>query len=127
MIELWRTFTFDAAHYLPKVPAGHKCGNMHGHTYTVEVRLQGELDPVTGWVCDFGDIKDAFRPLESQLDHKLLNEIPGLDNPTSEMLAQWIWARLSEPLPHLSSVAVSETPSSGVVYRGGNPPARTRA
>ena len=118
MTELWRTFSFDAAHYLPKVPPGHKCGNMHGHTYTVEIRLRGEVDPVAGWVCDFGDIKDAFRPLEAELDHKVLNDVPGLDNPTSELLAQWLWARLIDVLPDLYSVSVSETANSGVVYRG---------
>jgi len=121
MTELWRTFDFDAAHYLPKVPSGHKCGGMHGHTYTVEVRLRGEVDPVAGWVCDFGDIKEAFRPLESELDHKVLNDVPGLDNPTSELLAQWLWDRLAVSLPHLYSVSVSETPNSGVVYRGDLP------
>ena len=118
MTELWRTFSFDAAHYLPKVPAGHKCGNMHGHTYTVEIRLRGEVDPVAGWVCDFGDIKEAFRPLEAELDHKVLNDIPGLDNPTSELLAQWLWECLIDVLPGLYSVGVSETANSGVVYRG---------
>jgi 6-pyruvoyltetrahydropterin/6-carboxytetrahydropterin synthase len=118
MTEIWRTFSFDAAHYLPKVPAGHKCGGMHGHTYSVEVRVRGDVDPVAGWVYDFGDIKDAFRPLELQLDHKVLNDVPGLDNPTSELLAAWLWERLKAVLPGLESVSVSETPTSGVVYRG---------
>ena len=118
MTELWRTFSFDAAHYLPKVPAGHKCGNMHGHTYTVEIRLRGDVDPVAGWVRDFGDIKEAFRPIEAELDHKVLNDVPGLDNPTSELLAQWLWERLVNVLPDLYSVTVSETANSGVVYRG---------
>ncbi|MGY1834356.1 6-carboxytetrahydropterin synthase QueD [Blastococcus sp. SYSU DS0510] len=118
MTEIWRTFSFDAAHYLPKVPAGHKCGGMHGHTYSVEVRLRSEVDPVTGWVRDFGDVKEAFRPIEQQLDHKVLNDVPGLDNPTSELLAQWLWQRLLPTLPELYSVSVSETPNSGVIYRG---------
>ncbi|MGY2129394.1 6-carboxytetrahydropterin synthase QueD [Blastococcus sp. SYSU DS0617] len=117
MTEIWRTFSFDAAHYLPKVPAGHKCGGMHGHTYSVEVRLRGEVDAVTGWVRDFGDLKEAFRPLEQELDHKVLNDVPGLDNPTSELLARWLWQRLRPTLPELYSVTVSETPTSGVVYR----------
>jgi 6-pyruvoyltetrahydropterin/6-carboxytetrahydropterin synthase len=118
MTEIWRTFTFDAAHYLPKVPEGHKCGGLHGHTYSVEVRLKGAPDPVTGWVRDFGDIKTAFAPLDHQLDHKLLNEVAGLDNPTSELLAEWIWVRLIDALPELTAVTVSETANSGVVYRG---------
>jgi 6-pyruvoyltetrahydropterin/6-carboxytetrahydropterin synthase len=121
MTEIWRTFTFDAAHYLPKVPSGHKCAGMHGHTYTVEIRLRDVVDPVTGWVCDFGDIKDAFRPLELQLDHKVLNDVPGLGNPTSELLTQWLWERLEGVLPGLNSVSVSETPTSGAVYRGPGP------
>src|SRR5436305_4222711 len=83
------------------------CGALHGHTYTVEVRVRGEIDPVAGWVCDFGDIKDAFRPIEAELDHKLLNDVTGLDNPTSEMLAQWIWGRLAGRLGSLYSVSVS--------------------
>jgi 6-pyruvoyltetrahydropterin/6-carboxytetrahydropterin synthase len=116
--EIYRTFSFDAAHYLPKVPEGHKCGGMHGHTYTVELRLAGEVDPVAGWVRDFGDVKEAFKPLEVLLDHHVLNDVPGLDNPTSELLAQWIWDRLVVDLPELVSITVSETASSGVVYRG---------
>jgi 6-pyruvoyltetrahydropterin/6-carboxytetrahydropterin synthase len=118
MIEIWRRFQFDSAHYLPKVPEGHKCARLHGHTYTVELRLAGEIDPVTGWVRDFGDIKDVFAPLERELDHRLLNDIPGLDNPTSELLAEWLWRHLIEQLPELVSISVSETPSSGVLYTG---------
>jgi 6-pyruvoyltetrahydropterin/6-carboxytetrahydropterin synthase len=117
-MEIWRSFTFEAAHYLPKVPQGHKCANMHGHTYSVEVRLEGEVDPVAGWVRDFGDVKAAFRPLESMLDHRLLNDVPGLDNPTSEHLARWLWERLRPELPEMVAVRVSETAHSGVVYRG---------
>ncbi len=116
--EIYRTFNFDAAHYLPKVPDGHKCGQMHGHTYTVEIRLRGEVDAVAGWVRDFGDLKEAFRPLEALLDHRVLNDVPGLDNPTSELLAQWLWDRLTPSLPELCSIAVSETANSGVIYRG---------
>ena len=119
MIEIWRRFDFDAAHYLTKVPEGHKCGRMHGHTYNVEVHLAGEIDPVTGWVRDFGDLKEAFKPIEALLDHQVLNEVPGLDNPTSERLAVWLWERLRIDLPELTSVTVSETANSGVVYRGG--------
>lgn len=118
MIEIWRRFHFDAAHYLPKVPEGHKCGRLHGHTYSVEVRLAGEIAPVTGWVRDFGDVKDAFAPIKDELDHRLLNDVPGLDNPTSELLAAWLWQRLHVELPELVSITVNETAGSGVVYRG---------
>ena len=118
MTEIWRTFTFDAAHRLPNVQEGHKCARLHGHTYTVEIRLSGEVDAAAGWVRDFGDLKAAFKPLEEKLDHRLLNEIPGLENPTSEILAQWLWDRLITDLPELSRVSVSETANSGVVYQG---------
>ncbi len=118
MIEIWRRFEFDAAHFLPTVVEGHKCGRLHGHTYSIEVRLAGEIDSLTGWVRDFGDLKEAFAVVDDALDHRLLNDVPGLENPTSENLAKWIWEELIHPLPELVSVSVSETPNSGVVYRG---------
>jgi 6-pyruvoyltetrahydropterin/6-carboxytetrahydropterin synthase len=116
-MEIFREFRFDAAHQLPHVPAGHKCGRLHGHTYRVEVHITGPVDPTAGWVADFGDVASAFQPLRAQLDHNYLNEIPGLENPTSEVLAQWIWARLRPALP-LSAVVVRETCTSGCIYRG---------
>ncbi|MBQ1066956.1 MULTISPECIES: 6-carboxytetrahydropterin synthase QueD [Micromonospora] len=116
-MEIFREFTFEAAHRLPRVPEGHKCARLHGHSYRVEVHVRGEVGASTGWVMDFGDIKAAFRPLLDQLDHYYLNEVPGLDNPTSEVLAQWIWARLVDQLP-LSAIMVRETCTSGAVYRG---------
>ena len=111
-------YHFEAAHFLPKVPDGHKCKRMHGHSYTVVVTVEGDPDPDMGWVIDFGDIKSAFKPLEEALDHRYLNEIEGLDNPTSENLAIWIWQRLKPELPALSGVVVHETCTSGCVYRG---------
>jgi 6-pyruvoyltetrahydropterin/6-carboxytetrahydropterin synthase len=117
-MEIFREFTFEAAHRLPNVPAGHKCARLHGHSYRVEVHLTGDVDPVAGWVTDFGDIKAAFAPLHEQLDHNYLNEIPGLANPTSEVLARWIWERLAGTLP-LSAVMIRETCTSGCIYRGG--------
>ena len=116
-MEIFREFTFEAAHRLPNVPAGHKCARLHGHSYRVEIHLTGAVDPVAGWVTDFGDVKHAFRPLHEQLDHNYLNEVPGLENPTSEVLAQWIWRRLADILP-LSAVVIRETCTSGCVYRG---------
>ncbi|HXW87637.1 MAG TPA: 6-carboxytetrahydropterin synthase QueD [Streptosporangiaceae bacterium] len=116
-MEIFREFRFDAAHQLPRVPAGHKCGRLHGHSYRVEVHVAGPVDPDTGWVADFGDIASAFAPLRAQLDHAYLNDVPGLENPTSEVLAQWIWTRLQPGLP-LSAVVVRETRTSGCVYRG---------
>jgi len=116
-MEIFREFTFEAAHRLPNVPEGHKCARLHGHSFRVEVHVSGDVDPVAGWVMDFADVKRAFKPLHDQLDHHYLNEVPGLENPTSEVLAQWIWARLTDQLP-LSKVIVRETCTSGCVYRG---------
>ena len=116
--ELIRTFTFEAAHRLPRLPIGHKCYRLHGHSFRVEVAVAGPIGEDTGWVMDFADIKAAWRPLHDILDHRYLNEIDGLDNPTSEMLATWIWARLEPGLPGLSRVVVAETCTARVVYSG---------
>lgn len=116
--EIFREFTFEAAHRLPGVPEDHKCSRLHGHSYRVEVHVTGAVGEDSGWVRDFGDIKSAFKPIEEQLDHYYLNEIPGLENPTSEVLAAWIWDRLAPGLPDLTAVAVRETCTSGCIYRG---------
>ncbi|HEV2149624.1 MAG TPA: 6-carboxytetrahydropterin synthase QueD [Longimicrobiaceae bacterium] len=117
-MEIFREFTFEAAHRLPNVPEGHKCARLHGHSFRVRIHVAGPLHPELGWVMDFGEIKDAFRPIHEQLDHSYLNDVPGLENPTSEVLARWIWDRLAPKLPGLSKVAVRETCTSGCVYRG---------
>ena len=116
--RLERSYRFEAAHFLPKVPAGHKCARMHGHSYAIEITIEGEIDPERGWVVDFADLDAAAAPLVKQLDHQVLNEIPGLANPTSECLAAWWWERLVAALPGLVEVVVSETPASRCVYRG---------
>ena len=116
--EIYREFTFEAAHRLPNVPEGHKCARLHGHSYLAVVHVAGPIGDDTGWVRDFGEIKAAFKPLEEQLDHHYLNEVPGLENPTSEVLAKWIWERLVGVLPDLTEVRIRETCTSGVIYRG---------
>jgi 6-pyruvoyltetrahydropterin/6-carboxytetrahydropterin synthase len=116
-VDIFRAFTFEAAHRLPNVPEGHKCARLHGHSYRVEVHVAGPVAADSGWVMDFQEIKDAFAPVHDQLDHRYLNEVPGLDNPTSEILARWIWGRLAATLP-LVQVVVQETCTSGCVYRG---------
>ncbi|GAA0742664.1 6-carboxytetrahydropterin synthase QueD [Dactylosporangium roseum] len=119
-MEIFREFTFEAAHRLPQVPSGHKCARLHGHSYRLEVHVQGEVNPTPGWVMDFADIKAAVKPVIDQLDHYYLNEVPGLENPTSENLARWTWNELTKadkPLP-LSAIVVRETCTSGCVYRG---------
>lgn len=112
-MRIFKVFQIEAAHRLPNVPAGHKCARLHGHSFRVEVHVAGEPDPHSGWVMDFADVKAAFTPLFEQLDHHYLNDIEGLENPTSEMLARWIFQRLAPRLPGLDEVVVHETCTSG--------------
>jgi 6-pyruvoyltetrahydropterin/6-carboxytetrahydropterin synthase len=119
MTEIFKEFTFEAAHRLPNVPPGHKCARLHGHSFRVAVHVEGEVDGHAGWVQDFADLTKAMRPVLDCLDHYYLNEIEGLDNPTSEILARWIWDRVEAALPGLAQVVVRETCTSGCVYRGG--------
>jgi len=117
-MEIFKEFTFEAAHRLPNVPAGHKCARLHGHSFRVSVHVRGPLCAETGWVQDFAELKDAFAPLHRVLDHNYLNEIPGLENPTSEVIARWIWQQLQPALPALCRVLVRETCTSGCIYEG---------
>ncbi len=117
-MEIFKEFSFEAAHRLPNVPPGHKCARLHGHTFYVRIHVQGELDPDTGWVMDFGEIKHQFEPIYRRLDHYYLNDIDGLENPTSEVLARWIWQRLRPSLPQLCQIEIRETCTSGCIYRG---------
>lgn len=117
-MEIFKEFTFEAAHRLPNVPSDHKCSRLHGHSFRCEVHVSGPLHPTLGWVTDFAELKKAFEPLHRQLDHNYLNDIDGLQNPTSEVLARWVWHRLKTRLPSLSAVVVRETCTSGCVYRG---------
>ena len=117
-MEIFKEFSFEAAHRLPNVPEGHKCARLHGHSFHVRVSVRGGVDSHAGWVMDFAELKAHFRPLVERLDHRYLNEIPGLENPTSEVLARWIWEALLPSLPGLAAVEVRETCTSGCVYRG---------
>jgi len=117
-LEIHKTFWVEAAHRLPNVPEGHKCARLHGHSFRIDIYVSGEPGEHSGWVMDFADIKAAFEPLFRQLDHHYLNEVPGLENPTSEHVALWIWARLKPELPALSGVGVAETCTAGCLYRG---------
>jgi 6-pyruvoyltetrahydropterin/6-carboxytetrahydropterin synthase len=118
MTEIFCDFSFEAAHRLPNVPAGHKCARLHGHSYRVRLHVEGIVEPDTGWIIDFADIERAFHPLHTELDHHYLNEVDGLENPTSEELARWIWERLDSRLQGMSAVTVHETCTSGCTYRG---------
>ncbi len=116
--ELSRRFTVQAAHRLPNAPAGHPCRSLHGHTFRIDIVVTGEPVEPEGWVCDFGVINEAFEPLRAEIDHTFLNEVAGLENPTCERIAEWIWGHLCLRLPGLSAVAVSENDYSSATYRG---------
>ena len=117
-MEIYKEFSFEAAHLLPNVPQGHKCGRLHGHSFRVQVYVSGPLHPELGWVMDFADLKAVVKPVIARLDHYYLNDIEGLENPTSEVIARWLWEQLAPVLPQLSKVAVLETCTSGCVYSG---------
>ena len=117
-VELVRSFTFEAAHWLPTFPEGHKCRRLHGHSYRVEVVVAGEVDPQRGYLIDYGDIASACEPVRTQLDHYCLNEVAGLENPTSENIARWIWERLKPALPPLRRIVIHETCTSRCEYAG---------
>ena len=117
-MEIYKVFHFESAHRLPNVPEGHKCARLHGHSFEETLFVAGTPDETSGWIMDFGDIKTVFKPFYDQLDHHYLNEIEGLENPTSENIAKWIWAHLKPVLPSLSGVKIRETCTSGCIYRG---------
>jgi 6-pyruvoyltetrahydropterin/6-carboxytetrahydropterin synthase len=116
--KLTKQFDFAAAHHLPNVPPGHKCGRVHGHNYFVDIVVKGEVDPKMGWVMDYGLIKEICKPIVDSLDHRNLNEIEGLENPTAETLSQWLWAKIKPQLPLLSAVIVRETCQTSCEYNG---------
>jgi len=118
IVDIERTFRFEAAHVLPNVPAGHKCRRLHGHSFIVDVAVRGGVDERLGWYIDYADLEAAFEPLRARLDHYYLNEVEGLENPTSENLAHWIWERLSPKLPGLFRIVVHETCNARCIYHG---------
>jgi len=120
-IELRKTFQFEAAHLLPRLPKSHKCRRLHGHSFQVEIAVAGPCNPTLGWLMDYADISRAFKPIWAKLDHRYLNDIPGLENPTSELIAAWIWRKLKPKLPLLTEVVVAETCTARCVYRGEAP------
>jgi len=117
-VRLSKDFIIEAAQSLTKVPAGHKCAKLHGHTFTIEITVEGEVDPATGWLYDHAEISAAMRPLIEQLDHSYLNDIPGLENPTIELMAGWLWEKLNPKLSGLVEIVIHETPTARCIYRG---------
>ena len=117
-IELRKSFQFEAAHLLPLLPRMHKCRRLHGHSFSVEIVVAGECDERLGWLMDYAEISAAFKPILEKLDHYYLNEIPGLENPTSEVVAVWIWKKLKPQLPLLTEIVVAETCTARAIYRG---------
>ncbi len=117
-MEIYREFKFDAAHRLPNLKEGHRCGNLHGHTFAVFIHIEGEVGDNSGWVIDYGKIKSICAPVIDMLDHQYLNDIAGLENPTSENIAGWLWDKIKPSLPGLSMIEVKETASTGCRYRG---------
>jgi 6-pyruvoyltetrahydropterin/6-carboxytetrahydropterin synthase len=118
IMEIFKVFHIEAAHRLPNLPAAHKCSRLHGHSFRVEIHVSGEPGEQSGWIMDFADLKTAFAPVFDALDHRYLNEVPGLENPTSEVLARWIWRKLKPALPTLSKILIAETCTSGCIYQG---------
>lgn len=118
IVELIREYRFEAAHRLPRVPPGHKCARLHGHSFRFELTVRGPVDERTGWFIDYGDLDDLVAPTVSLLDHHYLNEVEGLENPTSEILARWLWQRLRPAIPSLTTVTLWETCDARCVYRG---------
>lgn len=117
-VELVKEYRFEAAHRLPQVPPGHKCARLHGHSFKFEVHILGPVDEKTGWFIDFGDLDERVEPLVKRLDHYYLNEVEGLENPTSEVLAKWLWDRLKPGLPALHAITLYETCDARCIYRG---------
>jgi len=118
MQRITKDFRFEAAHYLPRVPPGHKCGRLHGHSFVVEITIEGRVHEHTGWVMDFGELKKLIAPVIDQLDHYYLNDIDGLENPTSEVIARWIWDRIYPILPMLKKIVVHETCTARAEFTG---------
>jgi len=117
-MDIFKEFSIEAAHWLPNVPEGHKCGRLHGHSFRLEIHVSGPVDPHLGWVMDFAEIKTAFKAIEDRVDHRCLNDVAGLQNPTSENLARWLWQELRPALPLLSKIVVRETCTSACAYSG---------
>ncbi|MDX2147708.1 MAG: 6-carboxytetrahydropterin synthase QueD [Planctomycetota bacterium] len=117
-MEIFKEFHFEAAHRLDHLPPEHQCARLHGHSYRLRVFIRGPINPATGFIMDFADVKAAAKPVLDQLDHHFLNEVPGMGVSTTENIARFIWNRLKPALPLLSEIELWETATCGVRYRG---------
>lgn len=117
-MQIYKIFNFEAAHALPNVPEGHQCKEIHGHSYQAKIVIEGDTQPPLDWVVDFADIKKIVKPVIDRLDHHYINAIEGLENPTCENIAIWIWNKVKPDLPQLKRIELKETPTSGVIYEG---------
>lgn len=117
-VTLSRSFRIECARSLPTLPEGHPCARVHGHSFVVELEVEGEVDPTTGWLIDYHEMATLWQPVHTALDHRYLNDVEGLANPTSEFLAAWIWRAMKPSLPALSAVNIMETPETRCIYRG---------
>jgi 6-pyruvoyltetrahydropterin/6-carboxytetrahydropterin synthase len=114
---IFKELTFDAAHFLPQLPDGHKCKDLHGHTYRLKIWIEGNINEI-GWVMDFSEMKKTLQTVIDMVDHKVLNNVEGLLNPTCELTAVWLWKKLKPVMPLLKKIELHETPTSGVIYEG---------
>jgi 6-pyruvoyltetrahydropterin/6-carboxytetrahydropterin synthase len=113
--RLWKDFSFEAAHQLTKVPVGHQCGRLHGHSYKLRVHCQGKLNPAQDWVVDYADIAAAVRPIVQKLDHSFLNDQFDFET-TAENLVWWFANELTGKLPSICAVELYETPTTSVLF-----------
>jgi len=116
--RITKEFRFEAAHTLPSLPDSHKCRQMHGHSFKVEIHIEGEVDPEIGWIYDHKVISQAMNPLLEQLDHSYLNDLEGLESPTIEIMCAWFWRKLEKDLPGLCEITIFETPTARCSFFG---------
>ena len=112
---VYKNFNIESARSLPNVPKTHPCYNVHGHSFKIKISVKQKIDKTTGFVIDF---QDGSQPIIEILDHKYLNDIEDLNNPTSENMCIWIWKKLKPSLPNIYEIEIKETDSTGCIYKG---------
>ena len=117
-MNIYKIFNIESARSLPNLPDSHPCKNIHGHSFKIKITVSGKINKATGMVLDFNQIDEIFNPIHLLIDHKYLNDIKGLENPSSENLAIWIWKRLKPKLPTIIEIEIKETSETGCIYKG---------